>query len=349
MTRRAPLCLLAAAVACVICATTAAESHGVDYRVAAYRSNPSAYESRVLESLNGALDRLLQRGKRWGRRDRSLLQHGPGGWRRPGDALRILLQVWRHRDDPIFLPGACESLAELANDERAVDELEAYLPQLAYMILGLPADSLLSSVLERFALRLCESNAHWALQLSWTVYAALEDNRPGGSLGGDSEAYSRAARLLQLIEQSVVYGAKMVNRDTLRSSALAHNIQLWRSRVVAEVHVAAAKVHLCSHSQLPSPLPSRLIHRCTWRPPRCSSSPRRWWPRRRMSWAPAAAAAAMAAAAAARCPRPSLRHRSRVAAACSARHEACLSPRRLPRRSTWRREAGPSLRLAPPP
>ena len=103
-----------------------------------------------------------------------LMQHGPGEWRRRGDALRILLQVWRHRDDPIFLPGACESLAELANDERAVDELEVYVPQLAYMILGLPADSLLSSVLERFALRVCETNAHWALQLSWTVYAALE-------------------------------------------------------------------------------------------------------------------------------------------------------------------------------
>jgi hypothetical protein len=33
--------------------------------------------------------------------------------------------------------------------------------------------------------------------------------------------------MLQLIEQSVVYGAKLVNRDTLRSAALARNVQIW--------------------------------------------------------------------------------------------------------------------------
>ena len=210
-----------------------------------FHSNPSGFESRVLRSLDGALDRLhagFDRGFRWpwqqNGRDRELQETttGPGGWRRNGDALRLLLQVWRHRDDPIFLPGASEALAELAQDERAVDELEAYVPQLAYMILGLPADSLLSSVLERFALRLCESNAHWALQLSWAVYGLLEDHRPEAAGGGNAEAYSRAARLLQLIEQSVVYGAKMVNRDSLRVSALTHNIQLWRKALLSKVH-----------------------------------------------------------------------------------------------------------------
>ena len=91
-------------------------------------SNPHAYEGRLLRSLDGALDRLLQRSGQpifrlpWARRD-ELRLHGPGGWRRRGDALRILLQVWRNRDDPIFLPGACESLAELADDERAINEL----------------------------------------------------------------------------------------------------------------------------------------------------------------------------------------------------------------------------------
>ena len=213
--------------------------------VSSSRHNPANFESRVHATLDGALEKLhaLERGFRWpwqrNGRDRELLETTPvsNGWRRDGDALRLLLQVWRHRDDPIFLPGASEALAELAHDERAVDELEAYIPQLAYMILGLPVDSLLSSVLERFALRLCESNAHWALQLSWTVYGLLEDHKPEGTAGGDVEAYSRAARrLLQLIEQSVVYGAKMVNRDSLRAAALAHNIQLWRKALVRKVH-----------------------------------------------------------------------------------------------------------------
>ena len=33
-------------------------------------------------------------------------------------------------------------------------------------------------MLERFALRVSETNVHWALQLIWTVYANLEENRP---------------------------------------------------------------------------------------------------------------------------------------------------------------------------
>ena len=57
---------------------------------------------------------------------------------------------------------------------RGIDELEAYLPQLGHLILRLPSESLLATVLERFALRVSETNVHWALQLIWTVYANLE-------------------------------------------------------------------------------------------------------------------------------------------------------------------------------
>ena len=223
-----------------------------------FQSNPAGFESRVLRSLDGALSRLQQHSAwPWQRRsrDRTLPEIDPDGWRRNGDALRLLLQVWRHRDDPIFLPSAVEALSRLAVDERAVSELEAYLPQLAYMILYLPVDSLLVSVLERFALRVCESNAHWALQLSWAVYGVLEDHRP--ELGdGNAEGYSRAARLLQLVEQSIVYGAKLVNRDTLRASALAHNVELWRhslySRVRTSLHAEGSSEE-SADATLPTP------------------------------------------------------------------------------------------------
>ncbi len=173
--------------------------------------DPAALEKQLLHSLDGALDRLVHQGQRWRRSLRRHLDGHGSAWQRDGDALRLVLQVWRHRDDPSFVLGACDALAQLAGDERAVDELERYLPQLAALILQLPADSLLTSVLERFALRVCESNAHWALQLSWIVFGAMEDQRPelGGSRAAEG-AYSRAARLLQLIEQSVVYGSKMV-------------------------------------------------------------------------------------------------------------------------------------------
>ena len=235
-----------------------------------FRADPQKFEDRVRRSLDGALEQLQQNsrnrlpflGRGW--YDQALLEttHGASSWQRDGDALRHLIQVWRHRENPVFLPGACAALAELAQDERALDDLEKYLPQIAYMILGLPADNLLSSVLERLCLRLCESNAHLALQLSWSVYALLEDHRPEAVGGGNAEAYGRAARLLQLIEQSVVYGAKMVNRDSLRADALSHNIQLWRRALVSKVHDALAEQGLVhdksSHGEaaLPASMPS---------------------------------------------------------------------------------------------
>ena len=101
------------------------------------RHDPINFETRVHAALDGALERLhaLEHGFRFpwqrGSRDRELLQTttGDNAWRREGDALRLLLQVWRHRDDPIFLPGASEALAELANDARAIDELMGRLAE----------------------------------------------------------------------------------------------------------------------------------------------------------------------------------------------------------------------------
>ena len=132
-----------------------------------WRRSPSRaeFELHVSRTLQQALDRLLQQSQRWRwwwqRQDRPRSQ--------PGDALQLILQVWRRRNDPTFVLSMCDELAALVHYERAVDELESYLPQLAHMILTLPADSLLSSVLERFVLRVCEANVHWALQLRWIV------------------------------------------------------------------------------------------------------------------------------------------------------------------------------------
>ena len=48
---------------------------------------------------------------------------------------------------------ACFKKERTVESLRAIDELEAYLPQLAHMLTRLPTDSLLTSVLERFVLR----------------------------------------------------------------------------------------------------------------------------------------------------------------------------------------------------
>lgn len=211
--------MLLAAVLALLAAAYGAPSTDGWQRL--WRRSPSDFSARASHTLQATLDRLLQ-GPRVGGR-------APPPTRKATDdtgALQLLLQVWRQRDNPAFLLESAERLAALVQDERGVDELERYLPQLGHLILQLPADSLLTTVLERFALRVSETNVHWALQLIWTVYSNLEENRPERP-GSSPEVFARAARLLQLIEQSVVYGAKLVNRDKLRTAALARNVQIW--------------------------------------------------------------------------------------------------------------------------
>ncbi|KAL1499635.1 hypothetical protein AB1Y20_011834 [Prymnesium parvum] len=210
-----------------------------------WRRDPREFED--------AMDRLvLDRPPRW----RRAAARPPLAWRGRGDALRLLLQVWRQRDDPASLLAACDTLSSLLLHPAALDELELYLPQLAHLVLCLPADSLLASLLERFVLRVCESNVHWALQLRWIAYASLHENRP--ELGGDARsdaAHARAARLLQLVEQSVVYGSKMVNRDKLRAAALTHNVQLWRRSFMMRIQ-EAIRDGTSADAALSAPLPS---------------------------------------------------------------------------------------------
>ena len=61
------------------------------------RDNPAHFESRVLRSLDGALTRVQELSARrwpWQRGDRAMLEPTGtsfGGWRREGDALRLLL------------------------------------------------------------------------------------------------------------------------------------------------------------------------------------------------------------------------------------------------------------------
>ena len=196
---------LSVALRSLVFVAVAAASPSADSWRQLWRRSPSAFAQRASNTLQDALDRLLQAPRIGGRAPVRRKATDDTG------ALALLLAVWRQRDDPAYLLESAERLARLVHDEQGVDELESYLPQLGHLLLRLPADSLLTTVLERFALRVSETNVHWALQLTWTVYAALEENRPERD-GNDAEVFARAARLLQLIEQSVVYGARRAAR-----------------------------------------------------------------------------------------------------------------------------------------
>ena len=207
-----------------------------------WRRSPAEFEGEVSRSLASRLERLggsVHQGGRGWRLPllrRSAASAAAAAERRREAALRLLLQIWRQRDDPATLLTTCDTLAALLDDGDSIDELEALLPQLAHLTTRLPADWLLTSVLERFVLRVCESNVHWALQLTWIAYSGLEENRPEAPAAasfpaahlsppqphpsppqvstGDAEVHARCAALLHRIEQAVVYGAK-VTSETL--------------------------------------------------------------------------------------------------------------------------------------
>ena len=152
------------AVLLVVAGALAAPNH--DGWRQLWKRSPTDFSSHAAQTLHSTLDRLLQ-----GPRVRS---RAPRKATDDMGALQLLLQVWQRRDDPAFLLELVDRLAALVQDDRGIDELEAYLPQLGHLILRLPSESLLATVLERFALRVSETNVHWALQLIWTVYANLE-------------------------------------------------------------------------------------------------------------------------------------------------------------------------------
>jgi len=211
-----------AVVLSLLCAATCSPS--ADAWRQLWQRSPADFEGQASRTLATTLDRLTQ-SQRWRRLRRPAGSSSAAGTQR-GAALRLILRIWRQRDEPASLLATCDTLAALLENDECVDELEAYLPQLAHLATRLPADLLLTSVLERFILHVCESNVHWALQLTWITYGGLEENRPEESRS-DPEIHARCAALLQRIEQAVVYGAKMVNRDAFRSAAFAHNVKLW--------------------------------------------------------------------------------------------------------------------------
>ena len=81
------------------------------------------------------------------------------------DALRITLMIWKHRANPDFVMAFTEALAKFSDEQTVFDEIEFYLPQLAHMIIHLEVDWPIKA-LERFALVVCQSSLHIALQVS---------------------------------------------------------------------------------------------------------------------------------------------------------------------------------------
>lgn len=150
------------------------------------------------------------------------------------DVEELMIRAWRCSSDASAIPELGRQLTELLQAEVLDERVEFFLPQIAHLIVCLPAADPAAGLLERFALLVCERNVHVALQLSWAIYASLEDHAPGRPRA-DPRVYARCVRLLAHIEQSVVYGARLVytaRREAIRS-------QLSRTARAVAGHAAA--------------------------------------------------------------------------------------------------------------
>ena len=135
-----------------------------------------------------------------------------------GRRVAALIQVWRHRDDPIFLPGAVEALAGLCGGDGQLLASSRHAPQLVARC-GHPPETP-ELVLEHY-LRLCESTR--TSRSSYPGCVRGDGGQPAGLVSRPTMRPTRERRLLQSSSRAVC-GAKMVNRDSLRSAAFAHNV-----------------------------------------------------------------------------------------------------------------------------
>ena len=92
--------------------------------------------------------------------------------------------------------------------------MEFYLPQIAHMIIHLEVDWP-TTCLERYALMISQTSFHAALQLTYILYAAMEDYQPEDATGlknvkFDQKLFLRCARLLRNVERAVVYGSPAI-------------------------------------------------------------------------------------------------------------------------------------------
>ena len=67
--------------------------------------------------------------------------------------------------------------SKFVDEKRVFNEVEFYLPQLAHMLILLDVDWT-SQALERFAIVVCQSSIHAALQLCFLLTAQMEDFQP---------------------------------------------------------------------------------------------------------------------------------------------------------------------------
>ncbi|KAG7376840.1 Phosphatidylinositol 4-kinase beta [Phytophthora pseudosyringae] len=121
------------------------------------------------------------------------------------DVRLLMISMWKHRANAPFTAELCQRLCSMPITQPMLDQVEFYLPQLAHMVVHLERELPMENM-EQFVLLLSQSSVHFALQLFWMIYAALDENRPKRG-GNNPRTFARCARLLLALEQCFVYGS----------------------------------------------------------------------------------------------------------------------------------------------
>lgn len=120
------------------------------------------------------------------------------------DLRLLMIALWTNRKNEKYTNELCRRLSYINVTTFTLDQVEFYLPQLAHMVIHLDTEMPMEG-LEQFVLLLSQSSGHFALQLFWIIYAALDENRP--KRNGNPRTFARCAQLLLSLEQCFVYGS----------------------------------------------------------------------------------------------------------------------------------------------
>jgi hypothetical protein len=97
-----------------------------------------------------------------------------------------------------------------------------------------------SRILEKFCLEICQVSTHIALQITYILYAALEDFQPEDNKGiqnllSNHKLFMRCAELLENIECAVVYNKLNSDEININIQMNYHTIRQERSKTASNI------------------------------------------------------------------------------------------------------------------
>lgn len=149
----------------------------------------------------------------------------------------FIFAIWKNKNNYDAVNDITQQFSKYIQEMKIFKEIEFFLPQISHLLIHLVFDGDNISPLERFALLICDISIHMSLNLNFLLLAAYEDYQPEHSNGKVNANYnpiifSRCTRLLQLIDNNVLYGLDKTNEIIKNSNKEVKKTRLLYKRNV---------------------------------------------------------------------------------------------------------------------